>query len=81
MCRCFRRPVYFGGLSWGGWATVSRRHILSMISIWDINFLEHLLMGNPFFSRLVEDSTLGVFLWATDSAMNRHVPRPDRNET
>ena len=29
----------------------------------------------------VEDSKLGIFLWATDSAMNRGVPRPDRNES
>ena len=37
--------------------------------------------GKSLFSRLVEDSTLGIFLWATDSAMNRRVARPDRNES
>lgn len=30
---------------------------------------------------LAEDSALGVFLWATDSTINRRVPWPDQNES
>lgn len=50
---------------------------LSILSGLGYRFFVTFADARSFLLRLLEDSTLGIFLWARDSAMNRHVPRPD----
>ena len=49
----------------------------SIISILVYMFFGMFADARFLFSRLLEDSTLGIFLWARDSVMNRRVPQSD----
>lgn len=73
---CLVRRSELGWMSYGKQTTYSFYTLSARIYI-----LWKFADGISHLSRLLEDSTLGIFLWATDSAINQHVPRPERDES
>ena len=73
---CLVRRSELGWMSYGKQTTYS----FCALSV-RINSFWMFADRSSHFTRLLEDSTLGIFLWATDSAINQHVPRPDRDES